>query len=47
MSLNSVRRIHGYDYEELPIDEHVIERVEDLTESEKQLVMHRGMPNFE
>ena len=47
MSLHSGKRIHGYEWEELPIDEHVIERVEALAESEKQMVMHRGMPSFE
>ena len=47
MSLHTGRRIHGYEWEELPIDEHVIERVEDLAESENQPIMHRGMPNFE
>ena len=47
MSLHSGKRIHGYEWEELPIDEHVIERVEALAEAEKQKVMHRGMPSFE
>ena len=47
MSLHSGKRIHGYEWEELPIDEHVIERVEALAEAEKQPIMHRGMPSFE
>ena len=47
MSLYSGKRIHGYKWKELPIDEHVIQRVEQLDENEKQPVMHRGMPCFE
>ena len=47
MSLHSGKRIHGYEWEELPIDEHVIERVEALAVAEKQPIMHRGMPSFE
>ena len=47
MSLHSGKRIHGYKWEELPIDEHIIERVESLAEKEKQPIMHRGKPCFE
>lgn len=47
MSLYSSKRIHGYTWEELPIDEYVIERVESLAEGEKQAIMHKCMPSFE
>jgi hypothetical protein len=35
MSLHSGKRIHGYEWEELPIDEHIIKRVEALAEADK------------
>ena len=47
MSLYSGKRIHGYKWEKLPIDENVIARVEQLAEAEKQPIMNRGMPCFE
>ena len=47
MSLHSGKRIHGYKWKELPIDEHVIERVEAMAEEQEQPIMHRGMPSFE
>ena len=47
MSLYSGKRIHGYKWDKLPIDEHVIARVEKMAEKEKQPIMHRGMPCFE
>ena len=47
MSLHSGKRICRYKWEELPINEHVIERVEALAEAEKQKGIHRGMPSFE
>ena len=47
MSLYSGKRIHGYKWEELPVDEYVIERVESLADQEKQPIMHKGMPSFE
>ena len=47
ISLHSGRKTHGHDWEELPIDKHVIERVDDLSDSEKQPVMNRGMNKFE
>ena len=47
MSLYSGKRIHGYKWDELPVDEYVIERVESLAEQEKQPLMHKGMPTFE
>ena len=47
MSLYSGKRIHGYRWKELPIDDYVISRVEELAEAEKQPLMHNGLPNFE
>ena len=47
MSLYSGKRIHGYKWEKLPTDEHVIARVEQITEKEEQPVMNQGMPDFE
>ena len=47
MSLHSGKRIHGFQWDELPIDEHVIERVEALAEEQDQPLMHRGKPCFE
>ena len=47
MSLYSGRRIHGYKWETLLIDEHVIARVEQLAKAEDQPIMNRGMPCFE
>ena len=47
MSLYSGKRIHGYKWKELPIDDYVINRVEELAEAEDQPVMHNGLPNFE
>ena len=47
MSLHSGKRIHGYNWDELPIDDYVVERVESLAETEEQPIMHNGMPSFE
>ena len=47
MSLYSGRRIHGYSWDELPVDDYVIERVENLAEEQEQPIMHNGMPSFE
>ena len=47
MSLHSGRRIHSCSWEELPINEYVVERVESLAEAEEESVMHNGMPSFE
>ena len=46
MSLYSGKRIHGYKWEALPIDEHIIARVEQLAEAEEQPIMNRSMPCF-
>ena len=47
MSLHTGKRIHGYIWDELPIDEYVIERVESLAEEQGQPLMRDGVPNFE
>ena len=47
MSLHSGKRIHGYIWDELPIDEYVIERVEALAEEQGQPLMKDGVPDFE
>ena len=47
MSLYSGKRIHGYKWKELPIDDYVVSRVEELAEAEKQPIIHDGEPNFE
>ena len=46
MSLYSGKRIHGYEWRELPIDEEVITRVEELAEEEEAPEMKRGYPIF-
>ena len=47
MSLYSGKRIHGYKWKTLPIDENVIARVEQMAEKEEQPIMNKGMPCFE
>ena len=47
MSLHTGKRIHGFQWDELPIDEHVIQRVEALATEQKQPLMNRGKPCFE
>ena len=47
MSLYSSKRIHRYKWEVLPIDEHIIARVEQLAEDEEQPIMNQGMSCFE
>ena len=47
MSLHTGKRIHGYQWDELPVDKYVIERVEAIAESEEQPIMSKGYPNFE
>ena len=46
MSLYSGKRIHGYKWDVLPIDEHVITRVEQMAEKEEQPIMDKNMPCF-
>ena len=47
MILHSGRRINGYSWDKLPVDDYVIERVKSLAEEQEQLIMHNGMPSFE
>ena len=47
MSLYMGKRIHRYHWDELPIDEHMIERVESMAKKEDQPIMNRGLPCFE
>ena len=47
MSIYSGRRIHAYTWERLPINEHIIARVEQLAEAEEQPIINRGIPCFE
>ena len=47
MSLYSGMRIYGYKWKELPIDEYVLARVEELAEAQNQPLMYNGVLNFE
>ena len=47
MSLYTGKRIHAYDWTELPVDDDVIERVEELAINEKQPDIINNMPLFE
>ena len=47
MSLLSEKRIHGCNWDDLPIDENVIERVESLAEEQGKPLMRDRVPNFE
>jgi hypothetical protein len=47
MSLETGKRVPAYHWEELPIPQHVIDRVNELVEREKQPVMNNGYPIFE
>ena len=47
VSLYSVRRVHGCKWDEFPVDDYVIKRLEYLDEEENQPLMHNGMPSFE
>ena len=46
MSLYSGKRIHSYEWKEVPIDDDVIARVEELAEEEEAPEMKRGYPIF-
>jgi hypothetical protein len=46
MSLYSGKRIHSYEWKELPVDDDVIERVEELAENEETPLMRNGYPVF-
>ena len=47
MSLYSEKRLHSYIWEELPIDQDVIDRVDQLAREEKQPVLDKNQPLFE
>ena len=47
MSLYSGKRLHSYIGEELPIDQDVIDRVEQLAREEKQPVLDNNQPLLE
>ena len=47
LNLYSGKRIHGYKWRELPIDDYVISRAEELAEAEKKPIMHDGESDFE
>ena len=47
MSLYTGQRVNSFQWEELPITDEVIERVEELVELEKQPVLTGGVPTFE
>ena len=47
MSLHTGKIIHVFKRDELPIDNHVIERVESLDEDKKQPLMRREKLSFE
>ena len=47
MSLISGRRIHAYQWKEVPISSEIIDRVDELAEKEDQPLLHDGIPIFE
>ena len=47
MSLYTGKRLHSYQWDELPIDDDVISRVEELAMKEDAPVMADGYPMFE
>ena len=47
MSLHSGRCIHGYSWDELLVDDYVIEQVELLAKEQEQPIIHNGMLIFE
>ena len=46
MSLYSGKRVHSYNWKELPIDDDVNDRVEELASKEGATEMQRGYPTF-
>ena len=44
MSLYSGKRLHSYIWEDIPIDQDTIDRVEQLTREEKQPVLDNNQP---
>ena len=47
MSLSTGKRLHCYQWKELPVTDYVIDRVEDLAAQENQPIMTNGYPIFE
>ena len=47
MRLHSGKRIHAYKWDELPIYDYVIEKVESFSGDQGQPIMHDRLPNFE
>ena len=47
VSLHSGKHIHGYNWDELPTDDYVIERVKSLAAEQEQSLMHNGVSSFE
>ena len=47
MSLHTAQCINSYQWEELPIDNYVIEQVEFLAKFENQPIMHNGYTHLE
>ena len=46
-SLKTGKRIHSNQWKELPIPDHVVDRVEEMADDEGQPLMKNGMPIFE
>ena len=46
MSLYSGKRVHSYNWTDLPIDNDVIHRVEELAKEEEAAIMTKGYPVF-
>ena len=46
MSLYSGKRVHSYNWTDLPIDNDVIHRVEELAKEEEAIIMTKGYPVF-
>ena len=47
MSLYTGKRLHSYIWEEIPIDQDTIDRVDQLAREEKQPVLDNNQPLFE
>ena len=46
MSIHTGNRINAFQWDELPIDYHVIEKVEALAKEQKKTLMNRGKPHI-
>ena len=47
MSLYTGKRLHSYIWEEIPIDQDIIDRVDKLAREEKQTLLDNSQPLFE